>query len=1605
MTSNNKDFCILDPNFTIVYMFLDKFSDACGVNKLDINNLSAMIQDSKTAPALEELHIKLLRKIRKSVPVGKWENALAKFAHTYSNQDAWELERFGYRNANSAVKLRILKVLLEAQFDRNSKFKGYINGFTAEELRSKPIGKDIFGNSYWCIMDHNYSIKIFRENMDDETWNLVASNRDELALLIEKFQQTKDLNNEVDDKMNNATTACFESKIILKYDDSESSLIIDRRAYKKDFSTECSKSKENLCFINTGIDYPDNSVEDVVEKTEKIIESAIIENCHSTTMNTMITKTNNFLEAGNQNIKTKPIFSDIIEDKILFVQGQGSGADNEMGNIKKDSTAVTNSRRVTSNSDSDTDDCASDSSERRISNTIDETITTSSYNISDISLIQKIKKGINLPNESSILEAERVEANISKKQLAETASTSKDCHLYILEKKSTLRNKNDSLEIMSVNKDEKHQNTSTSLKSGQYSCNKPKKITKTCNKEAMDDFVGTARDISLGTVNTFYNSSNIETVNEGLCENHKMSDSNSTSSKKEDVLDQLKDENNKCWTTQHETTLSNVKKRRKTCNIDTNNIIPDTLTTMEHPVRQSRRIAQQKIREETNRRLIEEKMLRELKAESIKNKKKYSQPKSEDEDYVVSEIEESFNIDIKTRKKKRDIPWLTSSSESSSESELEEEPEHSDDCRSFPQSDHEFSPESDVDNEFTMPTKRARTVRIKGNSNSDNDDDNVADYFVEHACQKCGSTDHPEWILLCDSCDKGYHCSCLIPVLFVIPEGDWYCPKCEHDKLLEKLHESLILFDKICSQLDAEKALKNHQNNKITNTNVIEDLHFDEKIEKPKHILKKNKNTVRNQEENLLNRSDHTTSSNVSSDNDSLSSENNKLAYKLRRRNQNCLNYKFNDYDDLINSAIRHAKCQSDRAGENTGGKSINNILELEKKQNTSSFEKDVKSVIYKVSKKRKRLNDLNSDDDDDGSDEDFSEVFSDDEEEESLSLTEDSESSLELRTSNRFRSATIKKHDKEFINDDDDGSDLSKHNVRTRLNKTKKIYQESDEFEDEDFTESEEIDSEDLCDDTETDSSLEKWKKRNSKLSQSYVDIKNGLKKNKKREKKMKEDGPFKTNYRKKTMIMETDSDQSTKNPDLPNKRRTRGKKLHYLLDEDFESSDDGITPGVLRPDTPPEERERFIQKQEEIKRMLAEKNTAAAKELATPTILPLPEVVAKNKQAVLSTIPQQVIDSAKALDIDLLKIPKNIDSDDFDDELAVNFADPDDVNEEELAKIMEDEDFASHNLKLEEDMLKNKNFAEHSAKKKIRDFESIDPADITKLDKKRISYSSHFTRLKSNTDSLTEMSIAKPNNSNNLQNYILPKSNSPLQYMLLPSDKASSLLQQMKQQAIPLRDCEQSPMQPSTLPHSNIHIPTTSLRQKGCVTPEKTLPSLVLESPYTDYANLRRRRRKKITPLRGDLYKNIQSEMDVPNLPQYHVSLNKIESVTEKNCSNLKSLCSKIVESPLDYRKAQQGSLYAQNSYLLHANYQSGRCNIPNSNTSFLACPVLNTINEQSTNHLFATLEPVITEDSTAEHIMGDPARDQDIETEKNSEFSGLVSYFSSQRNELNE
>ncbi|XP_062707744.1 remodeling and spacing factor 1 [Aedes albopictus] len=1319
-------------------------------------------------------------------------------------------------------------------------------------------------------------------------------------------------------------------------------------------------------------------------------------------------------EGSGAECEAQPIFSDVIEEPILYVYGPGNGIGNQMGNIKKCEESTTEETTPKDLRQTEKSDLPLKKKLNRSYNYDAHQGTSPNESKESIRIVNKVE------NESTIKKEHHAEYHKSSEHketdLDMTSNASNDVQ------ENQLLSENEKKTILSeIN------NTKTEEKNIPYDSAEE---TSNSSYEELLPKEENSKTCDASSLKTEHDNDKQKPTSRTR---HKNTQNTETSTNSEKLKN---DKLSPTIESQPSVPQKTRKGRRSKSGIVDGLDISQVILEKENgspPIRQSRRIAQQKILEETNRRLIEEKMLRQMKAEAMKKKKEIKQKTKsddDDEDYVVSD-EDSRHTESKVKlKKKNDKPWMNSSSESSSESEPEEdyiEPEHSD-LQSL-KSDHEFSPESDLEDESIVPIKRARTARVEKFSDDENES---CDSDVDHSCQKCGKSDHPEWILLCDSCDKGYHCSCLVPVLFIIPEGDWFCPLCQHEKLISNLQSKLVQFDEYYEKLKSEEALKiqiasAEANKPTTNKNDENDStdkdYTDSEVLKKQTNRRRSKKTHNNSKENSSSSGDGNSSdkhSNNDSDSDDIP------IYKLRRRNTSNLSYKLNEYDNLIKSAIDRSTLDSPESPP-THGKDIRNIVKAirkeEEKLNRSHSNSPVldekKKQMKNPLRKKKKLNSLDvSSEEDDGSDEDFAEDITSSDEE-SFSMTEDSESSLEFTRTKKSRAAANKKKDKDFINDNDDDSDNSgAYNIRKRPNKAKKILDDSDEFnEDDDVTESEEIDSEDLCNDTETDSSDDNWKKRKSNakvVSRVPVKVNDNTKK---KAKKPDDDKTYKSGIRKRPAYFESDSDSSNKlnNPEDSNKRRTRGKKLHYLIDDDFESSDDGITPGVHRPDTPPEEREKFIKKQEEIKRMLAEKNTTAAKQLATPMIQPLHDND-KVRLPTLSTIPPQVIESAKVLDIDFLRSSKHIDSDDFDEELAANLPDPD-VNEEELAKIMEEEDFAQHQLKLDDVETDKDAVIENLSKNKIRLFDSIDPAKITKPEKK-IGYAGTTER---------KVDAVCTNLVNYLQSKAVSKINSfgtsevpankfsatiPIYHSLHPpSSESSSLLQQMKQQAIPLHD----------LPiHSPPHI-LNSKKPFSCTVP--SLPPTLLPAsnsplpvpvaPTTEskdaVVDVRRRRRKKITPLRGDLYKAaMDGRILDPTKPLHYPgpppSTGAMQTYTlpKQPCSTVAPTFVTNSTKPNDSHERFPNPC----SYVLSSDYNHGFGNSSNSTSiPAVAQPITSSLNEHP-RRSFASLEPVNAEDPVPEqatHAIGSTENNQN-EPEGTSEFSGLVSYFSSQQNELN-
>ncbi|XP_037051355.1 remodeling and spacing factor 1-like isoform X2 [Bradysia coprophila] len=225
-------------------------------------------------------------------------------------------------------------------------------------------------------------------------------------------------------------------------------------------------------------------------------------------------------------------------------------------------------------------------------------------------------------------------------------------------------------------------------------------------------------------------------------------------------------------------------------------------------------------------------------------------------------------------------PWKAVPVESDVESE------ESDHELEFFQSDHEFSQESDDETQI-VPMKRARTAQ-------DDNQNKIEGKWC--ACQKCKMRNNPESILLCDRCDLGYHIHCLVPMLFTIPEGHWFCSQCQQEKLIKSLENLLKNLDK---GLIRQKAKKNaeiarRKRKEFASLNMLPD--------EGETVRKKSKRR------NVAGDRSNGSSPSSSGSSSNSCSENNKPVYKLRERGQTKVNYRFADYDDLIKSSTSDAK-------------------------------------------------------------------------------------------------------------------------------------------------------------------------------------------------------------------------------------------------------------------------------------------------------------------------------------------------------------------------------------------------------------------------------------------------------------------------------------------------------------------------------------------------------------------------------------------------------------------------------------------------------------------------------------------------------------------------
>ncbi|XP_026865168.2 remodeling and spacing factor 1 isoform X1 [Electrophorus electricus] len=179
----------LCPSFAVVCSFLERYGTALDLPELTFPQMERYLQETSSVPQpLIELHVKLLRKLGKSVTPDRWEKYLVKVCQEFNSTWAWELERKGYPEMSIECKTDILKYLCECQFDDNLKFKTAVNEEDPEQMRLQPIGRDKEGLLYWFQLDQDQNVRVYVEEQDDldgSSWRCIVRTRNDLADILE----------------------------------------------------------------------------------------------------------------------------------------------------------------------------------------------------------------------------------------------------------------------------------------------------------------------------------------------------------------------------------------------------------------------------------------------------------------------------------------------------------------------------------------------------------------------------------------------------------------------------------------------------------------------------------------------------------------------------------------------------------------------------------------------------------------------------------------------------------------------------------------------------------------------------------------------------------------------------------------------------------------------------------------------------------------------------------------------------------------------------------------------------------------------------------------------------------------------------------------------------------------------------------------------------------------------------------------------------------------------------------------------------------------------------------------------------------------------------
>ncbi|XP_054650253.1 remodeling and spacing factor 1 isoform X2 [Dunckerocampus dactyliophorus] len=906
----------LCPSFAEVCSFLERYGAALDLPEITFPQMEGYLRDKTTVPKpLIELHVKLIRKLGKTVSSDRWEKYLAKMCQELNSAWAWELEQNGYQDMSMECKSSILKYLCECQFDDNLKFKMAINEEEPEKMRLQPIGRDCQGLMYWLQLDQEQNIRLYTEEQDDldgSTWRCIVRTRNDLADALELLKAQ--VSNQNRAGSGNSSPAQREAVDEVSKLSKISEGVVD--------GVKVENEGKNLKQVRTQERTPTIKQE---VKEEKADDPPPVFDNHVSTITSVI--------------KTERTDSDAHKSAVSVVMATVTATSKQ--EVNKEEEAERAVVRSNQQAKIPLKKRELKLAESYHSNHLNNKSSSSSIIVCNPAVIHS--KDVSVAPPSGPAASQQHPESVLKREL-----TNGRASLLLPHKEG----QNEAVSVIGhvgvIRGPPERVQTPCAGQEEENGCRAVEEDREVSRKSVLVRNAPIVMEaVSVATTSPPQPAEGAERLE--VEEKGKKTTKDEDKETAESVLQgQDTDSGSQGLHVEEEGSKDMLEK-------DTS--ISGSAPSVTEPQQEGECINGGLVDQSSEKDIVHgsehrsrplEEASSELQKEGIRLKIKIpphrrNKLRAKEQQREVSEGGRSLRrpsskaTDGQKKKRKQ-----TTREEEEEEEEGEEEEEQS------------LATTKDRKVQAVVHTRKRRGKRrhgrprwtnIRTKRRKPNDAEEVVDKEEaseggchseescqseeipkEDACSHCGLPNHPELILLCDSCDSGYHTACLRPPLMLIPDGEWFCPPCQHKLLCERLEEQLLNLDSALKK--RERAERRRERLVYVGISVENIIPGDEEEEEGEQTSAKKKDPKKSK--NLGRRS---------------------------TRTRKHISYRFDDFDDAIDEAI-----EEDTGDVQTGGG--RDITALLSQDGRLGRRGPIRAQTHTTTrnKKKRRLNDLESD-------------------------------------------------------------------------------------------------------------------------------------------------------------------------------------------------------------------------------------------------------------------------------------------------------------------------------------------------------------------------------------------------------------------------------------------------------------------------------------------------------------------------------------------------------------------------------------------------------------------------------------------------------------------